>query len=128
MFRRYLYNHPNLKTRRQELRSFATESEKKLWKRLQKNQLGVKFRRQHSVGHYILDFYCPEKNLAIELDGGIHKDRQEMDQYRTRTLAIHKIKVIRFWNEEITGDVESVIHKIRLFLFTPPKLGGEGVV
>jgi very-short-patch-repair endonuclease len=119
-WRRFLYNNMSLKPRRRMLRNDSTEAEKILWKRLQRSQLGVKFRRQHSVGNYILDFYCPEKKLAIELDGLVHKLSKSLDEYRTRTLTEHEIKVIRFWNKEVEEEIEKVIRMINTTLFDSP--------
>lgn len=69
--RKYIFNVPNLKPKRQALRNNPTPTEKLLWSKLKNSQLGFKFRRQYSVGGYILDFYCPTKKLAIELDGEV---------------------------------------------------------
>ena len=97
-------NKPILKKFRKALRNNATRAERVLWKCLQKRQLGgYKFRRQHSVGNYILDFYCPEKRLAIELDGAHHytDEGKEYDEVRTEYLAQHAIKVLRFENKKV---------------------------
>lgn len=110
--RGFLFNNPTLKERRQKLRTGATNAEKILWKALQKSQLGLKFRRQYSVGNYILDFYCPEKRLGIEIDGGIHVKRKELDEYRTRTIEKLGVRIIRFWNKEIENCLEKVTAKI----------------
>ena len=67
-----IFNIPQYTTRRQELRNNATQPEQKLWATLRGKQLGVKFRRQHGIGHYIVDFYCPERKLVIEVDGDSH--------------------------------------------------------
>ena len=80
-------NLPPLKPRRRELRTYGTSAEAALWNLLKKRQLrGRKFRRQHSVGRYILDFYCPSERLAIELDGAHHYTPagQDHDARRTR--------------------------------------------
>ena len=74
-----------------------TPAEAALWKRLQKRQLeGRRFRRQHSVGPFILDFYCPEEKLAVELDGAVHDDpgRSEYDDERTASLQAHGSRVL----------------------------------
>ena len=75
-----LHNLNRLKDRRRELRSQGTTTEKILWNVLRDNRTGYKFKRQHSIGGYILDFYCAEKHLIIEIDGGIHnsKDQKNM--------------------------------------------------
>ena len=120
MYKKFIYNNSALKQRRQDLRNAATSSERLLWKELQKSKLGVKFRRQHGIGNYILDFYCPERKLAIELDGSIHEGRKDLDDYRTRTLKEHKIRVIRFWNSEIEKETDSVLEKIRMEILETP--------
>ena len=71
-----IYNQKTSKLRRIKLRQNSTEAEKLLWKHLRAKQIGYKFRRQYSIDKYILDFYCTEKRLAIEIDGGQHNDQQ----------------------------------------------------
>ena len=105
-------NLPLLKERRIELRKNQTREEKILWERLRQNQLGFKFKRQHSVGPYILDFYCSEKKLAIELDGSHHVDNKEYDTQRSDYLSVLGIKVLRFWNSEVSANIEIVIQRI----------------
>jgi len=70
---------------------------------------GVRFRRQHAIGNYIVDFCAPRKKLIIELDGSQHLEQQEYDQERTRYLESHGYQVIRFWNNEVMKDVEGVL-------------------
>lgn len=97
------------------LRQNQTDAEQKLWSALRDRQLaGIKFRRQFSVGKYILDFYAPKFNLGIEADGGQHYDDrgQEYDEMRTRELAKHKIKILRFTNLEILNNLRGVCEKI----------------
>lgn len=111
----HLHNRKNLKKRRQELRNSATLAEKILWKRLKGKQFkGRKFRRQHSFGNYILDFYCPSEDLVIEVDGKDHNttDHSAYDQKRTKYLNQYEIKVIRFTNREVIEHVEYVLEKI----------------
>ena len=91
-------------TRARQLRKGVTQHERLLWRHLRNRQLqGWKFRRQHPVDRYIIDFYCPEARLAIELDGGGHNvaNRESLDQERTRFLASKNILVLRFWNYQI---------------------------
>ncbi len=102
-----------MKNRRKELRNKATPEEKLLWKYLQNKKLGFKFIRQYSIEGYVVDFYCPAKRLAIEIDGDQHKKNKKYDEYRTGYLNAFNIKVIRFWNQEIVNDVEEVVEKIR---------------
>jgi very-short-patch-repair endonuclease len=105
------YIHQNAKNLRQKL----TEAEKKLWGFLRNRQLnGRKFRRQHPLSKYILDFYCHECKLAIELDGIVH-DKEAAIQYdnaRTGELNDLGITVIRFRNEEVINGIETVLKKI----------------
>lgn len=74
--------------------------------------MGVKFRRQHSLGKYIADFYCPEKKLVIELDGGQHSAQKEYDENRTRYFATLGVRVLRVWNNEIRENLNGVLLKI----------------
>jgi very-short-patch-repair endonuclease len=93
-----VHNRPELKPFRKALRSSGTKAEAALWKMLKGSQLeGRKFRRQHSVGAYVLDFYCPDERLAVELDGAGHftPEGQAHDATRTAFLATARIKVIR---------------------------------
>lgn len=94
-----IYNHPKLKSHRKDLRKNATDVEVELWKKLKSSQLGYKFRRQASIGPYVVDFYCPKKRLVIELDGSQHNDPEtkKYDQYRNEYLESLDIVVLRFW-------------------------------
>jgi very-short-patch-repair endonuclease len=98
--------------RRKNLRNNSTPQEILLWSKLKKSQLDYKFRRQHSVGGYILDFYCPFKKLAIEIDGKQHLINKEYDNDRSRYLEGLNIKVLRFTNNEINTDINNVIRII----------------
>lgn len=110
-----LHNKQILFARRKELRNAATPAEQKLWRVLQHRQLaGYKFRRQHSVGYYILDFYCPAARLAIELDGDSHFSDEAIayDQERTDYLNALKIRVLRFHNTDVYDHLDAVCDKI----------------
>ena len=99
-----LHNLPQLKERRRQLRNSLTPAEALLWKNLQRSQVGCrKFRRQHSVGSYVVDFYCPACRLAVELDGQGHFDstRSEYDVKRMRFLEQKGICVLRFENRQV---------------------------
>jgi very-short-patch-repair endonuclease len=111
-FSRYQYNHHDLKERRQLLRKNQTEAEGILWRKIRGKQLGPKFWRQYSVGPYILDFYCPSIRLAVEVDGSQHKENMIYDQERTDYLAARDVTVLRFWNGDVTKDIEEVLEKI----------------
>jgi len=74
--------------------------------------MGVKFRRQHPIGRFILDFYCPQYKLAIEVDGDSHIGNELHDELRTDALGAYGIDVLRFRNEEVITDIESVLLRI----------------
>ena len=101
----------NPKTKHQaiQLRKELTPAERKLWSRIRNDQLGVTFRRQHAVGNYIPDFCSPKAKLVIELDGSQHVEQQEYDVERTKYLESQGFKVIRFWNNDVTNNIEEVI-------------------
>lgn len=99
----------SLRDRARDLRGNPTEAEKVLWRHLRLKQLGGhRFRRQHPIGNYIVDFFCFEKGLVIEIDGGHHSERQEYDQVRTMWLESCGYRVLRFWNNEVMRDIEAV--------------------
>jgi very-short-patch-repair endonuclease len=111
-----IYNLNNQKELRRQLRRNATDAERMLWVYLRDSQLeGKKFRRQHGIGKYILDFYCPEVRLAIELDGESHErtDQQIHDEERTQWLEHLDITVIRYSDDEVMSSVKSVVERIR---------------
>ncbi len=121
---KYIYNEQQLKERRKGLRRGQTEAEKLLWGRLRSKQIcGLKFHRQFSVGPYILDFFCPQIKLAIELDGGQHAEEgnKEYDAIRTDYLKGIGIEVLRFWNNEVIKNINGVLSKI-VERVTPPNL------
>ncbi len=90
-----------------------TDAERWLWQRLRDRELcGFKFRRQHPIGPFIIDFACVEKRLVIELDGGQHTERQELDASRSRYLQERGYRIIRFWNHEVLKEGESVLNAI----------------
>lgn len=100
------------------LRESQTEAEKLLWQALKNRKCaGLKFRRQHPFGRFVLDFYCHERALAVEVDGCIHKNRdvKERDLNRTSELENMGIRVIWFSNEDVIGEIGEVLRKIALF-------------
>src|SRR3989338_4291333 len=124
-----LYNRVVFKDRRRELRSKQTRPEELLWYRLRNSQLDNQhFFRQYSVGPYVLDFYCAQLRLAIEVDGSQHDeaDAIEYDKEREMYLAGLDIKTIRFKNKEVMSNIENVIMRIRNF-FPLNVRGIEGV-
>ena len=100
------------------LRKDLTEAEAVLWNELRNNKLGFKFRRQHPLNHFIADFYCPTKQLVIEVDGDIHniEDNKEYDENRTFELNKLELKVIRFTNEDVLCNLEKVLDEIKKYL------------
>ncbi len=109
-------NLPHLKTFRRKLRKNLTPAEAVFWKVVQNSNLeGRKFRRQHSIGNYILDFYCPSEKLAVELDGQVHFNdaARESDYERKLFLQNYGIKVLRFENRRVFEDLEWVLDVIK---------------
>ena len=120
-----IHNRKGLKDLRCQNRSNLTPAEAELWKHLQGSKLeGRKFRRQHSVGNYILDFYCPQEKLGIELDGKDHfsDNGYERDEIRTAYLNSLHIRIIRFENKEVFEQLEGVLEEIRQNLPPQPLL------
>jgi very-short-patch-repair endonuclease len=116
---------PQLLERCRELRGSQTKAETRLWWCLRRKQLfGARFRRQHPLGGYILDFYCPELKLTVELDGGGHaQDNQKChDEQRTEHLIKYGVTVLRFWNNDVFSNLEGVLLKIAEYLPEPPSL------
>lgn len=104
------------------LRSHPTPAEQFLWMCLRKRQVeGFKFRRQHIIGSYIVDFYCPKAKLIIEVDGEIHLSQKEYDQERTQQLMALGYRLLRFTNKQITNQVAQVLSKIASCLQTPTR-------
>jgi very-short-patch-repair endonuclease len=98
------------------LRQENTKAEEILWEELRNSKLGIKFRRQHPIHNFILDFYAPKIKLAIEVDGENHKENKQYDTTRTEFLNSNDITVLRFWNKEIENDLPYVLDKIKQFL------------
>ncbi len=97
------------------LRRRMTDAELKLWRHLRKNQMaGHAFRRQHPIGRYVVDFWCPSLKLAIEVDGGQHGTAEGVlaDQQRTATLEKTGACVLRFWNNEVLENIGGVLEAI----------------
>jgi len=96
-----------------ELRKDMTAAENILWERLNKSQLGVRFKAQHPIDIFIVDFYCHKYKLVVEVDGEIHLSQKEYDEGRTAELERFGITVIRFSNEEVLNDIDKVVERIR---------------
>jgi very-short-patch-repair endonuclease len=115
-----------------QLRAAMTDAEQALWRRLRRKQIaGCRFRRQHPVGPYIADFACLERGLLIEVDGGQHQDCTG-DARRYAWLRARGFTVLRFWNNDVLQDPDSVCEAILLHLCDPrphpglPPQAGEG--
>ena len=112
------------------LREQSTNAERLLWQQLRSKQLdGYKFWRQEPIGPYIVDFVNYEKRIVIELDGGQHAIDKDNDQIRDTWLTVEGFKVLRFWNNEIFENMESVVEIIRKELLSPspnPSHQGRG--
>jgi len=114
----------NLKKRNEitfakKLRISSTDTEKYLWKYLRGRQLeGTKFRRQHSIGKYIVDFINLERKIIIEVDGGQHLENKK-DKLRDKWLEEQGYEVLRFWDNEVFNNIEGVLGAIREKLLSP---------
>ena len=106
-----------------ELRQQQTDAEAKLWNALRARRLaGLKFRRQHPYDRFVLDFFCVEHALAVELDGGIHAEPAQAarDAERTEFLKAHRIRVLRFKNDQVEREIEKVLKEIEKACLIPP--------
>ena len=103
------------KSSARSLRHNSTDAERLLWQRLRNRQLaGLKFRRQEPIGSFVVDFFCLERNLIIEVDGGQHAatEAQKRDAARTTWLEARSYRVIRFWNNDVIQNIEAVLDAI----------------
>ena len=96
---------------RRYLRGNLTDAEQRLWRALRRDQLnGLSFRRQHPLGPYTVDFYCPHLRLVVEVDGGQHAEqRKQADERRTQWLAEKGVTVVRYWNNEVLSNLQGVL-------------------
>ncbi len=117
-----------LKELAEEMRKNPTEAEKVLWEALRANGLGVKFRQQHIIEDFIVDFYCNEYKVTIEVDGDYHHDVEQMksDEERTARLSELGYTELRFTNEEVLHDLDRVLKTIKTFCSGTPSPSGEG--
>ena len=108
-------NYEQLKSHAQRMRRNPTDAERLLWKVLSEDKLGFRFRRQHIIGDFIVDFACLRYGLIIEIDGGYHAcpEQQIQDEQRTVFLQSRGFQVIRFSNEEVLNDLDYVINSIK---------------
>ncbi|MGD0590314.1 MAG: endonuclease domain-containing protein [Bacteroidota bacterium] len=110
-----IFNKHEMKTRRQELRREMTEAEELLWARIRNRQInGCKFRRQYSIGAYVVDFYSPENKIAIEIDGSSHDraDAIEYDKNRQEEIETLGIRVVRFTNKNVLSNLDMIIKQL----------------
>jgi very-short-patch-repair endonuclease len=99
--------------RARQLRNISTDAERCLWHHLRHQHLtNHKFRRQYPIAEYIVDFVCIPAKLVVELDGGQHLDAREYDDVRTRVIAAHGYRVLRFWNDDVLLRTEAVLEVI----------------
>ena len=106
--------------RARNLRAAQTDAEKALWFRIRNRRLqGWKFRRQHEIDQYIVDFLCPDAALIVELDGGQHGEQVAYDEARTRKLQNMGYRVLRFWNNDVLKNLDSVLEVIVEALASP---------
>ncbi|MGC9505526.1 endonuclease domain-containing protein [Baaleninema sp.] len=104
---------PAIEQAAKQLRKQMTPAESRLWQALRNRKLhGLRFRRQHPVGRFILDFYCPACKLGVELDGDIHAERVEYDTARTKEMENYGYRVIRFSNHQVLSDLDGVLDVI----------------
>ncbi|MFA6526598.1 MAG: endonuclease domain-containing protein [Candidatus Buchananbacteria bacterium] len=111
----YIFNKPIQKQLRQKLLSESPRAEIILWQKLRGRQIrGLKFHRQYGIGNFIVDFYCPEIELVIEVDGDTHyrPDAVINDELRTKIISASNLKVLRFDNNDIYRNIERVLDRI----------------
>jgi very-short-patch-repair endonuclease len=121
----HIHNLKYLGDARKDLRRNFTTEEDLLWDKLRNNKLGCRFRRQHSIGNFVADFFCPSKRLIIELDGNQHLENKEYDKERTEYFESLGIKVIRFWNSEVRDAVDKVVKQVGKELKEQPHPASE---
>ena len=101
-----------LRPRARWMRRSPTQAERRLWQRLRRSQLGVRFRTQVVIGQFIVDFFCPARDLVVEVDGGVHEDRRDIDDERDGMLARLGVRVLHVRNEEVHEDLDAVASRI----------------
>ena len=100
--------------RARELRLEPTQAEARLWVQLRSRRFeGIKFRRQHAIGRYVVDFCAPARKLVIELDGSQHLDQESADASRTAFLVSQGYRVLRFWNKDAMNDIDRVMQAVQ---------------
>ena len=103
--------------RAKDMRHLATEAEQRFWNRVRAHRLnGHKFKRQYTIGNYIVDFVCLEHLLIVELDGGQHDQQQDYDRERDKFLDAQGYRVMRFWNSDVFENIDGVMDVVLLAL------------
>ena len=125
-----------MQIRAQQLRQEQTTAETVLWSHLRNRQLdGFKFRRQHMIGRFIVDFCCAEQRLIVEIDGLVHDQQADYDQARTEALQTAAYRLIRYTNDQVEQHIDAVLADLRCALLhsdnndisPSPAVAGEGV-
>jgi very-short-patch-repair endonuclease len=113
-----------MKARRRELRKNQTKQEKVIWDIIRSGEfVAYRFRRQYSIGGFVIDFYCPSLKLAIEIDGSIHDSQVKYDAFRQAGIETLGIQFLRFTNDEIDNELGEVIKKIHKEIKPQPAYG-----
>lgn len=99
---------------RKKLRKSSSQMEGAFWRRVRNNQIGYKFRRQHGIGQYVVDFYCPELQLVIEIDGDSHAEKEHIEYDKAREYFFRKLnlRIIRYYNRDIVNNIEGVFEDL----------------
>ncbi len=98
--------------RARSMRRSPTRAERLLWQRLRRNELGVRFRRQVVIAQFIVDFFCRTRVLIVEVDGGVHESRRDIDEERDRMLVSLGMRVVHVRNEEVFESIDDVVRRI----------------
>jgi very-short-patch-repair endonuclease len=106
----------NLKQNSKALRNHSTLSEVLLWREIKAKKLGVNFNRQRPINNYILDFFCPELFLAIEIDGASHNEKEKYDEKREKRLIESGIKVLHFSDNQVKKNLFGVVEEIKEYI------------
>ncbi len=119
-----IFNQRETIKRRRKLRVGQTPSEAVLWEQLRGSKMGIKFRRQFGIGPYVADFYAPHARLVVEVDGSIHSvpEVQMKDAERQKFLEGLGLRVVRFTVDEVTGNMDGVLHRVRAAITQNPLL------
>jgi len=118
-----IFNAPETKQTRRNLRKKFTEPENRLWYFLRNRRMNtLKFRRQYAIGRYVVDFYCPETRIVIEVDGDSHftDEARAYDEARELYLKAHNLRVLRFTNEEVMKNIKNAVDQIATLSTSSP--------